>query len=601
MMDKPEWREALDSYRIEACWKLGSWDKLKQIINTNTSTVSNLKHESLDFIERKLNIVGGPSSSFSDNNANTNVVQIEIDRTNVFNSFNAGIGKLFVLVAERNEKEFVETLNMLREQQIGPLSAVSMEAGGNSYQRGYEYVVNLQVLQEIESCLNEMLRLRNDTTDKEQYRNLLLKNLDSYLIEPWEHRVLTMQPSFKHLEPIYNVRIGLLNFLSTHLDLNLTKQMAKLWLRLAKIGRKAGMFENAYQYMLNAQGLIRPNDSGNLEELLVEKSKWYWQRDDKDSALFYLQKGLSELFSNETSSTNYTLNNELYSKVLLMYTKYSEENGSIDSETIRKNYLEVQKMRKNTEQAHFELAQFTDRLATSVSENIGKKEKFWEYITEIVSFYAMSLEHGCQYIYQSLPRMMSLWLDFGADYFDHSCREGGSTSSSSVAASRSTNSNRNLSQLNMILNKLNQTVSNALQKIPTYAFLTVYPQLVSRICHPEERVFETLSNIIMKVLFLYPCQAIWMLIAVKNSSVELRKNRCKIIMDKAVKQQPDLRKFINDSSELAEKLVQLGNLNVDPGVNQLSLSNCFRPLKKLVESRDFSKILIPSQFQVNCP
>ena len=162
----------------------------------------------------------------------------------------------------------------------------------------------------------------------------------------------------------------------------------------------------------------------------------------------------------------------------------------------------------------------------------------------------------------------------------------------------SSNTSRNLNQLNTILTKLNSSISNALQKIPTYAFLTVYPQLVSRICHPEDRVFETLSNILMKVLFLYPCQAIWMLIAVKNSSVELRKQRCKVIMDKVIRQQPDLRKFIADSSELAEKLVQLGNMNVDGNVSQLSLASYFRPLKKLVESRDFSKILIPSQFQV---
>lgn len=174
-----------------------------------------------------------------------------------YNSFNAGIGKLFALVTERNEIEFQETLSVLREQQLGPLSAASLEAGGNAYQRGYEYVVNLQALQEIESGLSEMLRLRNDTTDKEQYRNMLVKNLDSYLIEPWEHRVQTMQPAFKHLEPIYNVRIAILNFLSSHLNMNLSKQMAKLWLRLAKIARKAGMFENAYQYMLNAQGLIK--------------------------------------------------------------------------------------------------------------------------------------------------------------------------------------------------------------------------------------------------------------------------------------------------------------------------------------------------------
>lgn len=69
-------------------------------------------------------------------------------------------------------------------------------------------------------------------------------------------------------------------------------------------------------------------------------------------------------------------------------------------------------------------------------------------------------------------------------------------------------------------------------------------------------------------------------------------------MDKAIKQQPDLRKFINDSSELAEKLVQLGNLNVESGVSTLNLSICSKPLKRLVESKDFSRLIIPCQFQV---
>lgn len=235
-----------------------------------------------------------------------------------------------------------------------------------------------------------------------------------------------------------------------------------------------------------------------------------------------------------------------------MYTKFSEENGSLDSDTIRQNYLKVQKICSKSEQAHFQLAQFTDRLGTSISENTGKKEKYYEYIGDVITYYSHSLEYGCQYIYQSLPRMIALWLDFGADYFDHA------TSVSSSSKKNDSVISRNLMQLNSILVKLNQTITQALQRMPTYSFLTVYPQMVSRICHPEERVFETLSNILMKVLFLYPSQAIWMLIAVKNSSVELRKNRCKKIMDKAVRQQPDLKKFISDSSELAEKLVDLG-------------------------------------------
>ena len=31
----------------------------------------------------------------------------------------------------------------------------------------------------------------------------------------------------------------------------------------------------------------------------------------------------------------------------------------------------------------------------------------------MVHFYGKSLRYGCSYIYQSMPRMLSLWLDFG--------------------------------------------------------------------------------------------------------------------------------------------------------------------------------------------
>lgn len=83
-----------------------------------------------------------------------------------------------------------------------------------------------------------------------------------------------MQPSFNHLEPIYNVRTALLKFPSSNFDSNLTKQSAKLWFRLAKIAR---MIENAYECTTNAHGQIKSiksSNSSNLEELLVEKSKW---------------------------------------------------------------------------------------------------------------------------------------------------------------------------------------------------------------------------------------------------------------------------------------------------------------------------------------
>jgi len=51
MNDRAEWKEALDSYRIEACWKLGSWDKLRQVINTNKSNGIKNSSTSMDLID----------------------------------------------------------------------------------------------------------------------------------------------------------------------------------------------------------------------------------------------------------------------------------------------------------------------------------------------------------------------------------------------------------------------------------------------------------------------------------------------------------------------------------------------------------------------
>ena len=38
-------------------------------------------------------------------------------------------------------------------------------------------------------------------------------------------------------------------------------------------------------------------------------------------------------------------------------------------------------------------------------------------------------------------------------------------------------------------------------KMPTYYFLTAFPQIVSRICHPSHETYLVLKSIIAKVFF----------------------------------------------------------------------------------------------------
>ena len=94
--------------------------------------------------------------------------------------------------------------------------------------------------------------------------------------------------------------------------------------------------------------------------------------------------------------------------------------------------------------------------------------------------YGETLRFGNKFIYQSMPRLLSLWLDFGAEMSDP-VPSSGKLASSERASSKKT------------LDNLNATVSKLTKELPPYQFLMAYSQLVSRICHPNSIVFSLIK------------------------------------------------------------------------------------------------------------
>jgi serine/threonine-protein kinase ATR len=83
------------------------------------------------------------------------------------------------------------------------------------------------------------------------------------------------------------------------------------------------------------------------------------------------------------------------------------------------------------------------------------------------------------------------------------------------------------------LAQANDVIRRLVQKVPTYQFLTAIPQLISRICHPNPEVQDTLELIIVTVLNAYPQQTLWHLMAVAKSNVQARVQRVTSILNKA--------------------------------------------------------------------
>uniref|UniRef100_A0A8D0H3M6 FAT domain-containing protein n=1 Tax=Sphenodon punctatus TaxID=8508 RepID=A0A8D0H3M6_SPHPU len=371
-------------------------------------------------------------------------------------------------------------------------------------------------------------------------------------------RIEMTQNSFRAKEPILALRRALLSLNKRE---NYSEQIGECWLQSARVARKAGHHQTAYNALLNA-------GESKLSELYVERAKWLWSKGEVHQGLIVLQKGV-ELCFPENKVPSDTKSQLIHGQSLLLVGRFMEETANFESNTVMKKYKDVTAFLPEWENGHFYLAKYYDKLTPTLTDN--KMEKQGELIKYIVLHFGRSLQYGNQFIYQSMPRMLSLWLDFGAKAYD--CEKA-------ARIDRVPMKND--------LAKINKVITEHANHLAPYQFLTAFSQLISRICHSHDEVFVVLIAIVAKVFVAYPQQAMWMMTAVSKSSYPMRVNRCKEILNRAIHMKASLGKFIGDSTRLTDKLLELCNKSVVGNSPTLSMSVHFKTLKKLVEDQTFS-------------
>ncbi|XP_062295726.1 serine/threonine-protein kinase ATR [Scomber scombrus] len=505
LANKHQWKSELNTYRVEAAWKLGKWDLLEDYLSSD--------HQS--------------------------------------NTWGVRMGQLLLAAKKQDGETFYEKLKLVRKEQVVPLSAASYECG--TYQRGYEYIVRLHMLSELGHTFNELQKWRKDSTAS-------LNQLPPH----WSDRLEMTQNSFRAKEPILALRRALLSLGSKPMSKEL---VGECWLQSARVARKAGHHQTAFNALLNAENT-------HLAELVTEKAKWLWSKGDVHQALIVLQKGVAQCFPDDQPLTDpRTLQTK--GKAMLLVGRFMEETANFESNAIMKAYKDVTNLLPEWEDGNFYLAKYYDKVMPMVTDN--KLEKQGNLIRYIVTFFGKALQFGNQYIYQAMPRMLSLWLDFGAKVCE--CEKAG-------RADR---------QMRQELSKINTAVSEHCANLAPYQFLTAFSQLISRVCHSSDEVFTVLKTIVAKVFLAYPQQAMWLMTAVSKSSYPMRMNRCNQILKKAISLKQSLEKFIGDANRLTDKLLELCNKPVDGNSSTLSMCVHFKQLKRLVEEPTFSQILIPLQ------
>lgn len=244
----------------------------------------------------------------------------------------------------------------------------------------------------------------------------------------------------------------------------------------------------------------------------------------------------------------------LTARAQLLLAKWLDAAGQTHAGALREKYQQPPKTYSTWEKGHYYLGRHYKKILES-EQPLKVDDQSDNYVTGeiarlVIENYVRSLNSGTKYLYQTLPRILTLWLDLGAQV--DKAPEG------KVSLSRELHKRR-LEQLGLLHSFLDKYI----HRLPAYIFYTALSQIVARIAHPNANVFERLTNIIVKVVEAHPRQALWSLLGImttrRDSERKARGSQVlqtlRSVSKKVEGANFDLKYLIRAGEKLAEQLL----------------------------------------------
>ncbi|XP_017126550.1 serine/threonine-protein kinase ATR [Drosophila elegans] len=443
-------------------------------------------------------------------------------------------------------------------EQLRSCSAVQQ----HSYANAYDAVLKLHLVHELQCSQKLVEQLEQDSDRDRDSQEKLMKEY----FRDWRFRLQVIQPQVRVQESVYSFRRNLLAELQRrlshrgHLLPHLQTELARIWLDSAQINRNAGQLQRAQLYILKA---AEHKPTG----LFIERAKLLWQKGDQVMAMNYLEEQLSAMRAACHGNVKQLEAGQrhLFFQGKYLQAVYSAESMHMCADAVLKCFEEAIAVHRQSEGCYVQLAQFLEKMREArqggVAGNSGGELD--DLLINVMVNYARSLRYGSEHVYQSMPRLISLWLD---------------------TAESSSNGEQ--------VKKMNDLLTNCCTALPTAIFYTVYSQMLSRLCHPLPEVFSVLRNVIVKLVEEYPQQSLWMLLPHFKSAKASRIKRCKLVLTDSRLQSSAFQKLLSDFNSLTERLMELTNKEVALD-RTYKLSDLDTRLTKLCRQSEFSDILLP--------
>ncbi|CAI6340552.1 unnamed protein product [Periconia digitata] len=500
-------------FAAEAAWSSGRWDQLEKILNFPS-------HRS----------------------------------ANASSDFNVGIGKALLSLKHRNEDQFKQNIDDLR----GALTKSLTPTATDSLHASHDQLVKLHTLYELDA-------ISGMSSYAKPVREAILDNLDRRL------DIIGAYTSDKQY------LLGVRRAAMTLSDIGFTKlDIASAWLTTASLLRKGDFTPAAFNAILHASQL---GDDASK----IEYSKMLWKEGHHRKAIQHIRGAIisNSFQTRDLKAMDPTVSvttavadgaqtpNRVKAHAQLLLAKWLDQAGQTNHNVLKEEYGKGIMMFPKWDKGHYYLGRYYLKIyETEKAMPPPKQTQVFvagELTKLVVENFARSTVYGAKYYHQTIPKMITLWLDMGTEV---------------INTQPKLPRDKELFQHKVnhldVINKYIKRYAN--ERMPAYPWYTALPQIISRISHPDKNVYDVLQNIILKVMAQYPQQGLWSLFALLHSTQDGRRQRGTIILQKlrdSGKRKGshiDLRSLILHGQKLTDALLFACDTQVEPRASHVSLS-----------------------------
>uniref|UniRef100_A0A1I7XSL5 FAT domain-containing protein n=1 Tax=Heterorhabditis bacteriophora TaxID=37862 RepID=A0A1I7XSL5_HETBA len=252
-----------------------------------------------------------------------------------------------------------------------------------------------------------------------------------------------------------------------------------------------------------------------------------------------VQSGSPDILIKQTSKEERTS----FAEVQLLRAEYMMKAGAVGANDLYQIYLALQRFDVPSEDLHYRVAVFCDGMYSMDTDKVRS-----DLVTNILKSYANVLRYGRSHLFHAMPRMLTIWLDVSqkkTETLETRNKERLSTPDMDIKDKQD-------------IDKMNKEMIRAFRQLDSYAFYTAFPQLISRIVHPNESVFQTLKIILSELICHYPHQCLWQSIAVYRTGhwcKNIRQERCTQVYQVAKNKDRQIEQLIDQYDYVSALLI----------------------------------------------